>query len=170
MKNKSENPMRKIKMEKLILNVGAIGNELDKSVKLLEIISRKKVMKVKSRMRIPALGVSPGLEVAAMVTIRGTEAIALLKRLLGAVNNSLKKGQIEENHFSFGIKEYIEIQGMDYYRDIGMKGLDVTVVFSRAGLRVKKKKIKAGKLPKKQFVTREEIIEFMKKNFNTEVI
>jgi len=49
-------------------------------------------------------------------------------------------------------------------------GLDVSVVFKRKGKRVKMKKIKRGKYPKKQRVSKDEIINFLIKNFNVEVI
>ena len=52
---------------------------------------------------------------------------------------------------------------MEYQRDIGVLGMDVTAVFKRAGKRVSKKKIKAGKVPKKQDVTVDEIIDYLTK-------
>ncbi|MDO8459845.1 MAG: 50S ribosomal protein L5 [Nanoarchaeota archaeon] len=160
-------PMRKIKIEKIILSCGATGPDLEKAKKLLEILSNRKANKIASAKRIPNFKVNPGLEVGTRVTIRGEEASTLLRRLLGAVDNLLKKKQVTENHFSFGIHEYIEIPGTEYQRDIGIKGLNVTVVFVRPGLRVKRKKIKAGTVPKKQFVTKQEIIDYMGENFKT---
>ena len=72
-----------------------------------------------------------------------------------------------KNGFSFGVKEYIEIPGVEYQREIGIMGLDVTVVFKRAGRRIRIKKIKSGKIPKRQVITKEEIIRFMQNKFNT---
>jgi large subunit ribosomal protein L5 len=120
-----------------------------------------------SRKRIPEFDVRPGLEVGTRITLRGERAIELLKRLLGAIDNELSKKQVSDNHFSFGLKEYIEIPGVEYQRDIGIRGFNVTVVFSRAGTRVKLKKIKRGTIPKKQFVAKEEIINFMEESFKT---
>ena len=85
--------------------------------------------------------------------------------MLATIDNTLKKSQISENNFSFGIKEYIEIPGMEYNRDIGILGLDVTVVFKRAGKRVKLRKIKKGKISKRQIISPQEIIKFMEDNF-----
>jgi len=166
---KSENIMRKVKIEKVVLSIGGIGEALEKGSKLLERLTGKKPKKMKSNKRIPSLNVRPGLEVGAFVTLRGKEAVDILKRLLIAENNKLKRKQISENSFSFGIKEYIEIPGIQYQRDIGIIGLDVTVSFARAGKRVIRKKIKRGNLPKKQHVSKEEIVKFMEENFNTEI-
>ena len=161
------NKMQEVKIEKVVLSVGGTAEKLEKGVKLLNKISEKKPAKIKSVKRIPTLGVRPGLEVGCLVTLRGEKAIELLKRLLEAMNNTLRKKQVSENSFSFGIKEYIEIPGMLYQRDIGVIGLDVSVAFRRAGRRVSIRKIKRGIIPKKQNIAKEEIIKFMEENFNT---
>jgi large subunit ribosomal protein L5 len=167
MENKKINPTREIKIEKVVLNVGGTAEQLEKGIKLLKIITGRTPARMKSRKRIPTFGVRPGLEVGAVITIRkNTEEI--LKRMLTAIDNKLRRKQISENNFSFGIKEYIEIPGMEYQRDIGITGLDITVVFKRAGRRVGLRKIKKGKVPSRQKISKEEIIKFMEDNFQTE--
>ena len=156
--------MREIKIEKVVLSVGGIGDELEKGYKLLEFLTNKKPAKMKSQKRIPAFNIRPGLEVGAVVTLR-KEAVEFLKRMLVTVDHVLKKKQVSMNNFSFGIKEYIEIPGVEYQRDIGIKGFDVTVVFKRAGKRIRLKKIKKGKIPSRQMIQPEEIIKFMEANF-----
>ena len=84
---KQAKKLNEIRIEKVILNSGGTQDKLEKELKLLEIISGRKVVKTESRRRIPSLGVSPGLEVGCRVTIRGKGAYELLKRLLGAVEN-----------------------------------------------------------------------------------
>lgn len=169
MKAQLENPMRRIKIEKVILSAGAVDKELEKAKKLLEMISKKKAEVVTSNKRIPDFDVRPGLEVGTRVTLRAKEAVELLKRLLGALDNKLRIKQISDNHFSFGIKEYIEIPGTEYQRDIGIRGFNVTVVFTRAGVRVQRKKIKVGHLPHRQHVSKEEIKKYMEDVFKTTV-
>lgn len=161
------NPMRKIKIEKVILSAGATGNDLEKSKTLLEYISNKKPHKIASTKRIPNFGVRPGLEVGCRVTIRGKDAITLLDRLLKSLNNILDEDSVANNAFSFGIKEYIEVPGAEYKREIGIRGFIVTVVFIRPGFRVKRKKYKSSSIPKKQIIKPEEIIKYMEENFNT---
>ena len=168
--NKNQiNPMRKIELEKIVLSIGGTGEELEKGFRLLKILTGRTPAKMQSRKRIPSLGVRPKLEVGVVVTIRKNPE-ETLRKMLSALDNTLKKSQISENNFSFGIKEYIEIPGTEYQRDIGIRGLDVTVTFKRAGRRVKLKKIKKGKIPKRQAITREEIIKFMEENFKTKFI
>src|SRR3989344_5333528 len=165
----AENVMRNIKLEKVILNIGGVGEKLDKGVILLETISGKKAVKVKATKRIPTWQVRPGLEVGTKVTLRGKNALEIVKKLLPAVDNTLKERQIQDNFFSFGIHEYIEIPGIEYIREVGIMGFEVTVVFSRAGKSVEKKKIKRGK-SKRLTVSREEIINYLKTKFNTSIL
>jgi len=167
MENKKNNKMQEIRIEKVVLSIGGTGDYLEKGHKLLGILTNKTPHKTKSRKRIPSLGVRPGLEIGTAVTIRKNPS-ELLKNLLIAIDNHLKKKQISENNFSFGIQEYIEIPKTEYYREIGIIGLDVTIVFKRAGRRVKLKKINAGKIPRRQIIQKEEIIKFMEENFQTD--
>jgi len=167
--NKMKNPMREIKIEKVVLSIGGTGEDLEKGVKLLKILTGQKPAKIKTKKRIPTLNVRPKLEVGAIVTIR-KNINETLKKMLSAIDNKLKRKQISENNFSFGIEEYIEIPGTEYQRDIGIIGLDVTVVFKRTGRRVKLKKIKRGKIPKRQAISKQEIIKFMEEKFRTEFI
>jgi len=164
-----ENKMREIKLEKVILNIGGVGEKLEKGEILLKTISEKKPIKVKATKRIPTWNVRPGLEVGVKVTLRGKDALNMVKKLLPAIDNTLKEKQIQKNCFSFGIHEYIEIPGVEYIREVGIMGFEVTVVFSRAGKTVEMKKIKRGK-SKRLTVTREEIENFLVSNFKTEIL
>ncbi|MCA9487663.1 MAG: 50S ribosomal protein L5 [Nanoarchaeota archaeon] len=161
-----DNLMRKVKIEKVVLSVSGVNEYLERGFKLLKFLTKEKPAKTFARKRIPSLGVRPGLEIGAVVTIRKNPE-ELLRKLLGAIENTLKKKQISNNNFSFGIKEYIEIPGLEYQRDIGIMGLDVTVVFKRSGRRVGLRKIKKGKVPERQRIPKEEIIKFMEENFKT---
>jgi large subunit ribosomal protein L5 len=166
-----ENKMREIEIEKMVLNCGGTEDKLERSIRLLEMITGKKVYKVKATRRIPAFGISPGKISGCKVTLRDKKQIMeLLRRFLAAINNRISNKQVTENHVSFGIAEYIEIPGLEYDRDIGILGFEASIVFKRKGKRTKMKKIKQGKLPKKQNITKEEIIEFLTKNLNVEVI
>lgn len=166
---KKQNIMRKIKIEKIVLSMGAKGDDLEKAIKLLKILTNKKPARMMSQKRIPSLGVRPKLEVGAVVTMR-ENIDEFLKKMLATANNILRIKQISENNFSFGVKEYIEIPGMEYQRDVGIMGFDVTVVFKRAGRRVRLKKINRGKIPKRQIISKQEIIKFMEDKFETKFV
>lgn len=165
-----QNKMHEIEIEKMVLNCGGIDDKLERSVKLLELLTKRKIQIVKSTKRIPDFGISPGKKSGCKVTLRDkNEIINLLKRFFAAEDNTIKAKQITNNHFSFGIKEYIEIPGLEYNRDIGILGFEIDVSFKRKGKRVKLRKIKQGKYPKRQDVTREEITDFLNKNFKLRI-
>jgi len=82
------------------LSIGGTGDYLEKGIKLLEILTQRKPARMKSTKRIPSWSVRPNLEVGAVITIR-KNAEEVLKKMLGAVENVLKKKQISENNFSF---------------------------------------------------------------------
>jgi len=164
-----ENKMKQFEIEKMVLNIGGTGEKLEKGFILLGKISGKKPIKVKATKRIPTWQVKPGLEVGTKVTLRGEKIQSLLPQLLASVDNSIKEKQIQDNFFSFGIHEYIEIPGIDYIREVGIMGFEVTVVFSRAGKSVEKKKVKRGKT-RRLVVDKEEIIKFLETKFGTTIV
>ena len=165
----AENKMNEIKLEKVILNIGGTGEKLDKGGILLEKLSGRKAVKVKATKRIPTWQVRPGLEVGTKITLRGNEALEIIKKLLPAIDNTLKEKQIQDNFFSFGIHEYIEIPGVEYIREVGIMGLEVTVVFSRAGKSIETRKRKKGK-SKRLTVTGKEIKEYLSNKFATTIL
>ena len=171
-KKTKPNPMREIEIEKLVLNCGGTDDKLEKAAKLLKMITKDRIVhQIKSKKRIPAFGISPGKKSGCKVTIRDKEKIIdLLKRFFAALDNELKKKQITENHVSFGIREYIEVPGLEYDREIGILGFEASLVFKRKGKRVKMRKIKRGKYPKRQSVTAQEITDFLIKNFGVEIV
>tara|TARA_Y100000310_G_scaffold265631_1_gene276766 strand:- start:5779 stop:6369 length:591 start_codon:yes stop_codon:yes gene_type:complete len=165
----SKNKMKEFRLDKVVLNIGGTGEKLDKGTILLEKISEKRPIKIKATKRIPAWQVRPGLEVGTKVTIRGKAALEMIKKLLPAIDNTLKEKQIQDNFFSFGIPEYIEIPGIEYIREVGIMGFEVTVVFSRLGKSVERKKIKRGK-SKRLTVSKEEIVNYLITKFNTNIL
>lgn len=168
---KNKNPMQEIEIEKMVLHCGGTEDKLEKSIKLLEMISgSKKIYVVRSTRRIPTFGISPGKKSGAKITIRDKVKIKeLLERFFVSMDNELPKKQITTNQVCFGIPEYIEIPGLEYNRDIGITGFEVMLVFKRKGKSVKLRKIKKGKYPKRQDVAKEEIENYMESKFNLEI-
>lgn len=161
--------MREIKLAKVVLNIGGTGEKLDKGFILLEKISGRKPIKIKATKRIPTWQVRPGLEIGTKVTLRGAEADKMLRKLLPAVDNAIKEKQIQDNFFSFGISEYIEIPKMEYIREVGIMGLEVSAVFTRAGKKVELKKFKRSKA-RRSVVTKKEIEEYLQNKFDTKIL
>ena len=161
------NPMREIRLEKVTLNMGAgeAGPQLEKSQKILEKVSGKKIVVTRAHKR-STFGVAKKRPIGAMTTLRNEPARQLLENLLKGVENILSKNCFDKNgNFSFGIKEYIHIPGTKYDPDVGILGLDVAVTLKRPGYRVKLRRIRPAKLGHKHRITPEESMEWVKKEF-----
>lgn len=162
--------MQEIRIEKLSLSIGVgqAGDTLDKAVTLLESLTGRKAVQRVTQKRIPTWNVRPGLAVGCMVTLR-KEKTEMLKDLLAAIKNRLKKSQFSGRTFTFGVPEYIEIPGAKYNPEIGIIGLQASVTLQRAGYSITKRFVKKTKIGNKSKITTEETIAFIKEKFNVEV-
>ena len=162
------NPMKSIRIEKITLNIGAGKDtgKLDKGMKLIKNITSIDPVKTITQKRIAAWALRPGLPIGCKLTLRGEDAKKLLARLIQARDNKLEPKQFTDNgSISFGIPEYIDIPGVEYYPDIGIMGFEVSVTLDRPGYRVQKRRLKKGKVSRHHKVSKEEAIQFMKDEF-----
>ncbi len=167
-----QNPMRQIRIEKVVLNIGCGGDlqKVEKAEKLLKYLTgREKVLITKSKRR-STFGIAKGKPIGVKVTLRKKKALEFLKKAFAAIDNKLKASWFdEEGNFSFGIKEYIDLPGVKYKPEIGMLGMDVCVTLERPGFRIKRRKVQKRKIPKEHRISKEEAIEWVKKTFGVEV-
>lgn len=167
-----ENPMRAVRLEKVVLNIGVgkSGEPLEKASRVLSELTGQKPAQRKARKTIREFAIRSGEPIGVVVTVRKARALDLLKKLLGAVGNRLSASSFDtRGSLSFGIKEHIDIHGVKYIPDIGIFGINVSALFTRVGLRVKNRKRARARLGPKQAVTNTEAIEFMKNKFHIEV-
>jgi len=164
--------MRQIALEKVTLNIGTgePGEKLDKAVRLLQMISGAKPVQTVTQKRIPTWKIRPGLAIGCKVTLRRQPADALLRRLLKAVNNTLKPTSFDDaGNVSFGIPEYLEIPGAEYDAQIGIIGLEVAVTLQRPGFRIKRRALKRRKVPRRHQISQEDAITFMQAQYGLTV-
>jgi len=163
-----DNPMRKVKVQKLTLNIGTGKDQtnLEKAQKLLNAISGVSSVRTVTQKRIAAWGLRPGLPIGVKVTLRKDKALALIPRLLYAKDNKLAENNFDDNgNVSFGIKEYIDIRDVKYDPDIGSMGLQCSITLDRSGTRIKDRKIMKRVIPKHHRVSKEDAMNFMKNEF-----
>jgi large subunit ribosomal protein L5 len=166
------NPMKAIRIAKLTLNMGTGKDEdkLKKAIKLMGGLAGTKIVHCMTTKKIPGWGVRPGLALGCKTTLRGPKAKELLKRLLGAKENGLKKDCFDNNgNVSFGIDEYINIPDMKYDPTIGMMGLQASVTLNRAGFRIKLRRLFPKTIPTRHKISQKEAMEFMKSEFGIAV-
>lgn len=166
-----ENPMTKPRIEKITLNIGTSSEQKDlkNAAYLLKTITGKKPVRTYSKHRIPTWNLRKGLPIGVKVTIRGKDAEELLKRLLDSVSFKISKRAFTNHGFSFGIPEYIQIEGVEYNPKIGIIGLEAAVTFEKPGYRIKRRRLFKKPVPKKQQTTKEEIMNYVQKELNVKV-
>lgn len=160
--------MRGIRVEKIVMNVGCgIKLNIEHAKLVLESISGSKAVITKTKKR-STFNVPKNKPIGCKVTVRKGVAV-FLKRLLEAKEGKLRAENFDDSgNFAFGIKEYIDIPGMEYEPKIGMIGLDVCVSLDRPGYSVKRKRL-SKRIGKNHRITREEAMDFAKKSFNVEI-
>lgn len=166
------NPMKKIRIRKLTVNVGTGKDqkELDRGLLLIKHITGLEGVKTITNKRIPGWGLRPGLAVGCKLTLRKDKAVELAKKFLETKENLLEENNFDgHGNISFGITEYIEIPGIEYNHDIGMMGFQVCITLERPGYRLTKRRRFKKSLPRNHVVDKQEAMQFMKDEFNIKV-
>src|SRR3989338_1918249 len=168
----NNNTMRNIRVEKVTLNVGAGKDQarLEKGVALLKYLTGIPPVKTVTQKRIPTWGLRPGLPIGCKITLRGSHAVEFLRKALTA-----KEGVLNSSNFdnggtvSFGVPEYIDIEGVKYNPEIGTSGFELCVTLTRPGFRVKKRRVKSSPLGKRHLISKADAIKFVTENFKVRI-
>lgn len=168
-----QNPMKKVKLAKVTVNIGVgeSGDRLQKAYQLLEELTGAKPVYTKARKTIREFGIRKGQPIGVKVTLRGKKAEEFLKKALEAVGYRIKESSFDNNgNVSFGIAEHVILPGARYDPDVGIFGMDIAITLERPGYRVARRRRKRAKIPKRHRVTKEEAMEFLKQNFNVQIV
>ena len=128
------------KLEKVTVSAGvgeAIQNKklLDAAVKEIGQITGQMAVKTKARKSISAFKVRAGMEIGAMVTLRGTMMFEFMDRLMNVALPRVKdfRGMSPNSfdghgNYSLGITEQIIFPEIDYDRIERISGMNITIV------------------------------------------
>ncbi len=128
------------KVEKVVLNMGvgeaALNKKvLDSAVKEITQIAGQKAVKTKARKSIAAFKLRAGMEIGAMVTLRGAIMYEFLDRLMNVALPRVKDFRgLNPNAFdghgnySLGITEQIIFPEIDYDKIEKIAGLNIAIV------------------------------------------
>jgi large subunit ribosomal protein L5 len=172
MSQQTENIMKKIHLNKVVLNmgVGKSGEQIETAKAALNQIIKGKVNSRQAKKSQRDWGVRKGEPIGVAITIRGNDATSLLKKLLEAKGNQINERTLDnEGNFSFGISEHIDIPGVKYDHKIGILGLNVSVALTRSGFNIKLRSKHKAKIGKKHRITKKDTAEFLTKEFMVKI-
>ena len=167
------NPMRRISIAKVVANIGVgeAGEKLLKAESVLTSLTGAKPVRTISRSTNRDLGIRKGAPLGCKVTLRGEIAAKLLREALWVRENRIFEYSISRTGcLSFGIPDYTSFPDQKYDPDIGIFGLDLSVVLQRPGHRVKDRRLNRSKLGRDHKITREEARDWLVNNFQVEVV
>jgi len=169
---KQENPMRSIRIEKVVVNIcpGKSGDPLEKAKQVLTMLTGMKPAERRAKKTIKEFGIRKREAIAAIVTLRGEKAEEFLSRAFSAVGRRIKASSFQDGVFSFGVKEHIQFPGVKYDPKIGVFGMDICVKLCRPGFRVMYRRHRRNKVGMSHRITKEETINFVREKFGLEVV
>jgi large subunit ribosomal protein L5 len=165
--------MRSLRVTKVVVNIGVgqAGERLEKAESVLKTLTKRAPVRTISRGTVRDWGTREGMPIGCKVTLRGEEAETFVKRALWPRNNRVAEWSFDkEGNLQFGIADHTSLEGQKYNPDIGVFGMDVSVVVERPGFRIKRRRLLTRKVPAKHRVDRQESIAFLKEKFKLEVV
>ena len=168
----TENPMRKIKVGKVVVNIGLgkSGEAIERGKKVLQQVTGQTPTQTKAKSSIRDFGIHKGEPIGVVVTVRGEDTTALIEKLLTAREKKLNESCFDSRgSISFGIKEHIEIPGIRYDPEIGILGMNISILLERPGYRVARRNRRTSRTGKSHLVSKDEAIQYFKENFGVTV-
>lgn len=169
----TESRMKKITLEKVVLNMGLgkSGDIIVVAKKALDHISGKKSCAREAKETQREWGVRQGEPIGVAVTVRGNDARDLLKRLLDAKANQINGKSFDNfGNFSFGIKEHIDIPGVKYDPQVGILGLGISVTLTRPGYGIRKRSKHKASVGKAHVIKSQEAKDYLVKEFGVTIV
>ena len=168
------NPMTVPRITKVSVNIGVGegGERLVNAENVLELVTGVKPQRTLGRIQNRDLKVRQGAPIGCKATMRKQEDIKkFLTDAFWVRENLIPTWNFDrEGNLSFGVRDYTDFPGQKYDPDIGIYGMDITVVLERPGHRISRRRKAKSKVGKSHGVSRDESMEWFKSNFGIKIM
>jgi len=167
-KDKEGNPMRKVRIEKLVINicVGESGDKLIRAGKVLHQLTNQNGVHGKARLTVRTFSIRRNEEISVYTTVRGPKARQILDLALKVKEYELSARNFSDTGcFGFGIDEHIDL-GIKYDPTVGIYGMDLYVQLTRPGYRISKRRAQSGRIGRPHRVTKQDAIDWFQTEFD----
>ncbi len=157
-----ENPMAIPKINKVVINMGvgeAISNAkiLDTAVEELRVISGQKPVVTKAKKSIASFKLRQGMNIGAMVTLRGERMYEFLDRLIAVALPRVRdfrgvsgKAFDGRGNYTLGIREQLIFPEIDFNKVDKTRGMNISIITSAKNDEQSRALLKALGMPFRQ--------------------
>ena len=170
----SANPMMMPRISKVCINIGVGegGNRLQNAEKVLELVSGVTPVRTLGRIQNRELKVRQGAPIGCEAAMRNPETIKkFLTDAFWVRENTIPAWNFDaQGNLSFGISDYTEFPDQKYNPDIGIFGMDISVVLERPGHRVSRRRRRSRRIAGSHLVTTNESREWFKNEYGLNIM
>ena len=170
----SMNPMSELRITKVCVNIGVGegGERLVNAENVLELVTGVKPQRTLGRIQNRDLKVRLGAPIGCKATMRNKDDIhTFLTNAFDCRENTIPAWNFDrEGNLSFGVRDYTDFPGQKYDPDIGIFGMDITVVLERPGHRVSRRRRAKSKVGLNHRVSADEARAWFVEQFNISIV
>jgi large subunit ribosomal protein L5 len=170
----SLNPMSQLRVAKVCVNIGVGegGERLVNAENVMEMVTGVRPQRTLGRIQNRDLKVRVGAPIGCKATIRDQDSIkTFLSSAFACRENTIPSWNFDrEGNLSFGVRDYTDFPGQKYDPEIGIFGMDITVVLERPGHRVSRRRRAKSKVGANHRATADESRAWFVENFNINIL
>ena len=172
--SESPNLMYSPRITKVCVNIGVGegGERLLNAENVLELVTGVKPQRTLGRIQNRDLKVRQGAPIGCKATMRDREVIKkFLTDAFWVRENIIPAWNFDrEGNLSFGVRDYTDFPGQKYDPDIGIFGMDITVVLERPGHRVSRRRRAKAKVGMGNRINADESRAWFKENYGITIM